>query len=85
MVKIYIELTARKIGLTQVGYYKPGSSFVSKDSIISIPFTLTDKDFAPSFDYGSALKQSNKILETLNFGYYKSISVDFLEVQDEKV
>ena len=85
MVKIYIELTARKTGLTQIGYYKPGSSFISKDSIIQIPFTLTDKEFATTFDYGTALKMSNKILQTLNFGYYKSITVDCLEVQDEKI
>lgn len=83
MVKIYIELTARKTGLTQFGYYKPGSSFVPNSAVIQIPFTLTDKEFAPSFDYGKALKLANQTLQTLNFGYYKSISVDFVEVQNE--
>lgn len=83
MVKIYMELTARKTGLTQIGYYAPGSSYIPNSSVIQIPFTLTDKEFAPSYDYGKALKIANSTLSTLNFGFYKTISVEFMEVQDD--
>lgn len=85
MVKIYMELTARKSGLTQIGFYKPGNSYIPNSSVIQIPFTLTDKEFAPSFDYGKALKLANQTLQSLNMGYYRTITVDFVEVQNEKV
>lgn len=85
MVKIYMELTARKTGLTQIGFYKPGNSFIPNSSVIQVPFTLTDKELAPSFDYGKALKLANQTLQSLNMGYYKTITVDFVEVQNEKV
>lgn len=82
MVKIYFELTARK-GLTQIGYYKDGSSFVPPSKVIQIPFSLVDEEFAPSFDYGTALKKANSAIRTLNMGYYRSILVDFVEVPNE--
>lgn len=85
MVKIYMELTTRKTGLTQIGFYKPGNSFIPNSSVIQIPFTLTDEELAPSFDYGKALKLANQTLQSLNMGYYKTITVDFVEVQNEKV
>lgn len=63
MVKIYMELTARRTGLTQIGYYKTGSSFIPNSTVIQLPFTLTDKELAPAFDYGKALKIANQTLQ----------------------
>lgn len=83
MVKIYIELTARKSGLTQIGYYQDGNSFVPPSKVIQIPFSLVDEAFAPAFDYGTALKKANSAVRTLNMGFYKSIMVDFVEVANE--
>lgn len=84
MVKIYIELQARK-GLTQIGFFKNEPGFIPNSKVLQIPFSLVEDFMADTFNSEpEAVVFANKALQSLNFGFYKSISVDFMEVQNEK-
>lgn len=79
MVKVYIELTARKSGLTQVGYLNSEPGEVTGSNTLRIPFSLTDEFLADEFpNINTAEEALKKSLELLSFRYYKGFKIAFI-------
>lgn len=86
MVKVYIELTARKSGLTQVGYLNGDPGEVIGSNTLRLPFSLTDEFLADEFpNIKTAEETLKEKLVLLNFRRYGGVKVAFLGNEERAI